>query len=593
MKASIIFLFTILTASLLFSCSNEPAHLILTNGSIYTGEDDKPWVDGIVITGNTITACLDDQSDYSKFVGQETRVIDLKGNFGCSGFIDAHVHFAGFSAQQKDINLMHVDSDEGLIAELERTTDGLASGEWIRGGDWSGAILWEEAKGEINDVHQPDRWMPTRSTIDPYTRENPCLLNSYQGDLYLANTIALEAAGLESKILPGMIIENGQSTGLIHQGSPAIEIIEKVIKPKSENRILDEYRAGLKKIREMGIVEIHDMIRSFDELERYLKLQENGELSCRIWIRPWLDLAEDVYQRGYNMGHHPITGERDYFLRLGGMKSANDGFLGNRGAMLFEPYTDRPDYKGHYQEYNSDSPTFGSLVGNPQVFYDYCRTAVEHGFSVDAHAIGDRGVSEVLDVWEQIHNDLGTDMSMFRVIHAELIQPREFERMKALYVIAETNPSQLPDDMRWLIDRLGPEREKLAFPFRTFLDYQIKMNFGSDVPGNAGAVFLNHPKYVLNAAVNRTNHQGLPKGGWNSQQKISMEDAIECFTQNGAYACLREDKIRGTLRKGKLADLTICNMNPIKHPEHVLKMEVVMTIVDGQIVYDRKATNAN
>ena len=288
------------------------------------------------------------------------------------------------------------------------------------------------------------------------------------------------------------------------------------------------------------------------------------------------------------MGMHPVTRKRDYYLRYGGMKSANDGFLGNRGAMLFEPYTDRPDYKGHYQEYNSDSDTYGSLEGNPEVYYNYCRDAVEHGFCVDSHAIGDRGVSEVIDVLERIHDDLRTDMSMFRIIHCEIVQPREFDRIKTLNLIVETNPSQLPDDKRWLIDRLGSEREKLAFPFRTFLDKGIVINFGSDVPGNAGAIFFNHPKYVLNAAVNRTDNAGHPQGGWHPRHKITMEEAIRCFTLNGAYACSREDHVRGSIEPGKLADITVVDRNIIQNnPEDVLNMNILMTIVDGKIVYRR------
>jgi predicted amidohydrolase YtcJ len=197
-------------------------------------------------------------------------------------------------------------------------------------------------------------------------------------------------------------------------------------------------------------------------------------------------------------------------------------------------------------------------------------------------------VSEVIDVLERIQADLNADMSLFRIIHAEIVQPREFDRIKALNLIVETNPSQVADDMRWLIDRLGPEREKLAFPFRTFLDKGIVMNFGSDIPGNAGAIFFNHPKYVLNAAVNRTNNEGEPQGGWIPHLKISMKEAIECFTLNGAYACMREDNIRGSLKPGKLADITVIDRNIVKNDPHdVLNMVVMMTIVDGRIVFKR------
>jgi predicted amidohydrolase YtcJ len=241
---------------------------------------------------------------------------------------------------------------------------------------------------------------------------------------------------------------------------------------------------------------------------------------------------------------------------------------------------------GHYQEYNSDSDVPGSLVGNPQVYYDFCKAAVEHGFSVDSHAIGDRGVSEVIDVLERIQADLDAEMSMFRIIHAEIVQPREFQRMKALNLIAETNPSQIADDMRWLIHRLGPEREALAFPFRTFIDEGIVMNFGSDAPGNAGAIFFSHPKYVLNAAVHRTNNDGDPEGGWTPHHKISVGEAVKAFTLNGAYACMREDTVRGSLKVGKLADVTVIDRDIINNPDDLLDLEIMMTIVDGRIVFE-------
>jgi predicted amidohydrolase YtcJ len=577
----------LISIALISACQKPAADLVLRNAQVFTLEEDRPWASAVVITGGKITAVLETNEEASQFIGPSTRVIDLEGRFVMPGFIDAHVHFAGYAAQQHDIQLMEVGDDAGLVEELRRVAANVGPNEWITGGDWSGAILWMQGRGELDGPKAEKRWEPHRKTIDPITQDNPCLLNSYEGDLFLANTAALRMAGLEDGGLEGMKLDtDGRPTGLLFKGSPAVDKIRKLVKSKSEERILNEYRTGLRLMAEMGIVEYHDMFRSFKEVERYLKLQENGELTCRVWLRPWLDLKEEMFDRGFTMGMHPRTKERDYFLRFGGFKSANDGFLGDRGAMLFEPYTDRPDYKGHYQEYNSDSDTFGSLEGNPEVYYKHCSDAVAHGYCVDSHAIGDRGVSEVIDVLERIHRDKSTDMSLFRIIHAEIVQPREFERIKALNLIVETNPSQIADDMRWLIDRLGPDREQLAFPFRTFLDRGIVMNFGSDIPGNAGAIFFNHPKLVLNAAVNRTNNLGEPEGGWLPHHKITMEEAIRCFTLNGAYACLREDSVRGSLKAGKLADIVVLDRNIVKNdPNDVLNMQVVMTIVDGRIVF--------
>jgi len=569
------------------SCGRQAADLVLMNGDVYTVEEAQPWARAIIITGNVITAVLDDESAAGDYIGPGTRVVDLEGRLALPGFIDTHVHFAGFAAQQHDIMLMNVDSDEGLLEEIRRVVPLVGPGEWITGGDWSGAIQWLAGTGELSDERPRERWEPDRYVIDDLTGNNPCFLNSYDRELYLANTAALEAAKLEEAHLSGMQVFNGIPTGLIHRGSPAIGRIRSVIKPKSEERILNEYRTGLEVLAEMGIVDIHDMFRSFDQVERFANLQESGELTCRVWNRPWLDLSDEVFRRGLKVGTHPRTGKPDNFLRYGNFKSANDGFLGSRGAMLFEPYLDRPDYMGHYQEYNSDADQPGSLVGNPEVFYQYCKAAVEHGFAVDSHAIGDRGVSEVIDVLERIQQDLDADMSMFRIIHAEILQPREFERMKALNLIAETNPSQIADDMRWLENRLGPEREQLAFPFRTFIDKGIIMNFGSDVPGNAGAIFFNHPKYVLNAAVHRTNNEGEPAGGWLPHHKITVEEAIKAFTLYGAYACFGEDAVRGSIKPGKLADITVIDRNIVNNPDDLLNMEIKMTIVDGHVVFER------
>ncbi len=569
------------------SCGKPEADLVLLNGDVYTVEDDQPWAKAVVIHGNKITAVLTHEAEAEAYIGASTRVVDLDGKLAVPGFIDAHVHFAGFAAQQQDIMLMNVDSDEGLLEELGRVVPRVGEGEWITGGDWSGAIQWMAGTGELGAEGETDRWEPSRFAIDGITQNNPCFLNSYDGELFLANTAALEAAGLSESILEGMEVQEGVPTGLLYRGSPAIELIRSAVKPKSEERIMNEYRTGLRAMAEMGIVEFHDMIRSFSQVERFVALQESGELTSRVWVRPWLDLDDEVFERGLTMGAHPETGERDFFLRYGGFKSANDGFLGSRGAMLFEPYSDRPDYKGHYQEYNSDAPQPGSLVGNPEVFYEYCKAAIEHGFSVDSHAIGDRGISEVIDVLERIKEELNADLSMFRIIHAEIVQPREFERLKALNLIVETNPSQIPDDMRWVIHRLGPERERLAFPFRTFVDEGIVMNFGSDVPGNAGAIFFNHPKYVLNAAVNRTNNEGEPAGGWLPHHKITIEEAMRAFTLNGAYACMREDSVRGSIKVGKLADIAVIDRNIINDPASLLDMEIEMTIVDGRIVFER------
>ncbi|MFC2142661.1 amidohydrolase family protein, partial [Acidobacteriota bacterium] len=192
---------------ILCACTNPGADLVLRNAQVYTLEEEQPWASAVVIRGNEIVAVLEDDSEASAHIGPATQVIDLEGRFVMPGFIDAHVHFAGYAAQQHDIQLMHVENDEGLVKELRRVVENVGPGEWITGGDWSGAIQWMEGRGELDGPRAEKRWEPHRQTIDPLTQDNPCLLNSYERDLFLANSAALRAAGLENGNVSGMQLD--------------------------------------------------------------------------------------------------------------------------------------------------------------------------------------------------------------------------------------------------------------------------------------------------------------------------------------------------------------------------------------------------
>ncbi|MCP4709247.1 MAG: amidohydrolase family protein, partial [Planctomycetes bacterium] len=182
--------------------------------------------------------------------------------------------------------------------------------------------------------------------------------------------------------------------------------------------------------------------------------------------------------------------------------------------------------------------------------------------------------------------ETGKKLNRFRVIHAEMVMPEDFARFVEMDLIAEVNPSQMEDDMRWVIDRLGPEREGLVYPFKTFLEHGIMMTVGSDIPGAAGATFSNHPALAINAMVHRTGQDGTPKGGWIADEKISVHEVLKAYTINGAYGTFDED-VRGSIKAGKLADIAVCSVNIINHPEDVLDMEVEMTIMNGKIVFEK------
>lgn len=442
-----------------------PADLVLLNGDIYTVNPDNPTAKALVIMGNEITAVCGEDSEAKKYIGDETRVIDLEGKFVTPGIIDGHVHFNRAGALINDANLMTVSDDEGLRKEIKMVVDLLEDGEWITEGLWGAYEQWALGDAGEKESEKEEMWRPNHSMIDELTPNNPCFLCRFDYKEWLANTAALRTAGLEQAKLEGMEIgEDGKPTGIIFRPSAAFDKLIKARKPKSHRRLLDENRAGLKALREAGIVEIHD-IATPDQTERFIELQENGELTCRVWLRPDLSRGGELEEKGLSMGLHPKTKEKDMWLRYGALKGYIDGIMGTHSALFFEPYDDQPDNYGHWRRHTSDDPEF--KVGNMEKMYNLIKIGLEAGFVPNVHAIGTRGVAEMLDLYERLKNE-GADLTGFRVIHAQVIRPEDFSRFKALNVIAEVNPYHLSDDMRWMEERIGQSGAKGLMPLNRF-----------------------------------------------------------------------------------------------------------------------------
>ncbi len=583
------FMVILLFAALLIfsSCAQKsyaPADLVLLNGDIYTVNPDMPKADAIAITGNKITAVCRKDSQAERYVGEGTRVIDLGGKFVTPGMIDGHVHFNRAGALINDANLMTVSDESGLRREIKRVAGILEDGEWITEGLWGAYEQWALADAGEKESEKKEPWRPNRYMIDDLTQNNPCFICRFDYREWLANSAALKAAGLEKGGVDGMEMgKDGRPTGIIFRPSPAFDRLRKARKPKSHKRLLDENRAGLKALREAGIVEVHD-IATRDQTKRFIELQENGELTCRVWLRPDLSRGAELKEQGLTMGLHPKTKEKDAWLRYGALKGYIDGIMGTHGALFFKPYDDQPDNYGHWRRHTSDDPQFKE--GNMEKMYTLIKEGLDAGFVPNVHAIGTRGVAEMLDLYERLKNE-GVDLKGFRVIHAQVLRSQDFPRFKALNVIAEVNPYHLSDDMRWMEERIGHERCKGAYAFKSLLDNGAMLSFGSDWPGTSAALYHMHPKYLIYAAVARKTLKGTPEEGWFPEQKISVEEAIKAFTINNAYAAF-EDDIRGSLETGKLADITVFDRNLIRIPEaELLDVEVLYTIVDGKIVFEK------
>jgi len=565
--------------------SQAPADVVFRNGDVYTMDSRRPWARGVAVRGSRIAAVVESDAVPASLVGPKTRVVDLGGRMLLPGFIDGHVHFNQAGALIVDVNLMTVAGDEGLAKEVARVVKAVGPGEWITGGLWGAYEQWALG-AEKGGAARQGRWLPDRRTIDPLTPDNPCLLSSFDSTLFLANTAALRAAGMEQEKVEGLTIDaTGRATGLVAGGSPAHQRVRAVVKPKSPERLLRENRAALTRLAESGIVEIHD-ITDAAQADRFVRLQQEGALSCRVWMRPDLSRGAELRDAGFTMGVHPVTRQRDRYLRYGALKGYIDGIMGTHGALFFAPYADQPGNYGHYRPHTSDDAKL--LVPNMEKMCALIKTGSAAGFVSNVHAIGDKGTALMLDTYERLMKDLGRDLEGFRVIHAQVIRPQDLGRFKALRVIAEVNPYHVSDDMRWMEERIGHERCKGAYAFRSLLDSGAMLSFGSDWPGTSAAEYHMHPKYLLHAAVNRTTLKGTPEGGWFPEQKISVPEALKAYTINNAFAAF-DDDTRGSIAAGKLADLVVVDRNLLKiDPRDLLQMNVDLTMVNGRIVFERQ-----
>lgn len=564
---------------------NQKADLILSNGRIYTMEDSQPWAEAVAIKGNQIIAVLAKDQKKDNYADENTRIIDLEQKFVIPGFIDAHTHFNGAGGLLEDVNLLAVSDREGMRKEVQRVVASLNHGEWITGGLWGAYEQWSMGSSGIEE-NAGDRWKPDRWMIDDLSPDNPVLLWNFDRSMYLANSLALEISGAGQTYPEGMEYIDGKGlTGIIYEHSPKLKMLLDSVAPKSHERLMNENRAALRHLRECGIVEIHDIV-SPAQIERYLQMENSGELSCRVWARPDLSSGARLNEIGFTMGDHPGSGEPDAFLRYGALKGYIDGIMGTHGALFFEPYDDQPENYGHYRRHTSDDPGF--RTGNMDKMYNLIKEGYDAGFVSNVHAIGTKGVALMLDTYERLMKEMERDLEGFRVIHAQVIRPEDFARFRQLKVIAEVNPYHLSDDMRWMEERIGYERCKGAYAFKSLLENGAVLSFGSDWPGTSAAEYYAHPKYLLHAAVNRTTLNGEPEGGWFKDEKISMHEALKAYTINNAYAAFDADT-RGSISPGKLADITVCDLNLMEiDPERILEMNIEMTIVDGEIVYERE-----
>ncbi len=534
------------------------ADLVILHGRAWTVDHAHPQAEALAILGSRIAAVGSD-AEIAKWIGAETIKIDAQGKSVLPGFIDAHVHFSSGGCEISGVHLRDAATPGEFTRRIGEHATKIAKGEWMTGGTWDHE-LWGGTP------------LPSRDWIDAVTPDAPVLVTRYDGHMALANSLALHLAGItrETKDPPGGTIvrdKDGNPTGLLKDA--AMDLVYRVIPPPSEEQLLREIHAAMDEARRFGVTSVHD-ISSTEDVRAYQTLAARGELTLRIYCITPLPQWEAPATAGLRAGFG------NEWIHLGALKGFADGSLGSTTALFEQPYSDAPETSGLPNEMMLPE---GNML-------KMALGADKAGLQLAVHAIGDKANRIMLDVYTEVARQNGPrDDRRWRIEHAQHLRPQDFARFAQLGVIASVQPYHAIDDGRWAEKRIGHERCKTTYAFRTFLDHGVRLAFGSD-----WTVAPLNPMLGLYAAVTRATLDGKNPNGWFPEQKLTLKEAIEAYTMGSAYAEFRE-KEKGSLTVGKLADVIVLDTDLFSIPPEKIKDAAARwTIVGGRIVY-QAATN--
>lgn len=514
------------------------AALVLTNGKIWTGDPARPFVESVVIDGNRIVA-----------VGEPAppgaRVIDLRGRLAVPGFIDNHTHFIDGGMQIWRVQLRDAATPQEFARRISQYAKKIGKGKWITGGEWD-HTLWTPPS------------LPTRRLIDAATPDNPVFVSRLDGHMALANSAALKLAGVtrETQDPPGGTIvrdADGEPTGILKDA--AQPFVDRVIPSATLEERVAAGRAALAEAARFGVTALCDMSGGDAVADRraYQRLEQAGELTARVAL--FTPILGERASRPHPSGVSP-----------GGLKGFADGSLGSSTAAFFAPYADDPKNRGLTMPSMTDGRMKAAVAGGS-------------GVLIAIHAIGDRANDEVLKIYESIP---GGRERRFRIEHAQHLSRDLVKRFAADRVIASMQPYHAIDDGRWAEGKIGRERARWTYAFRSLLDAGATLTFGSD-----WTVAPLNPLLGVYAAVTRRTIDGKNPHGWIPEQKITVAEALRCYTANNAYAMFRENEI-GRIAPGMLADIVVLSDDLFTiAPDKIANVRVDFTIFDGKTIYER------
>jgi predicted amidohydrolase YtcJ len=532
-----------------------PVDLVILNADVRTMDKAFPKTEAIAVYKNRIAA-VGKTIEIRALAGRGTRIIDAGGKLVLPGFNDSHVHFLDGGYSLSNVDLRDAKSPEEFARRIGDFAKTIPKGQWILGGDW-------------DHEKWPGTPLPTKEMIDAVTPDNPVFINRTDGHMSLANSLAMKLAKLPNDIKdpPGGTVvrdaKTGEPTGIFKDA--ALDFISKAIPEKSFAENLVAARAATQHAASVGVTSVQDMSAGND-VGLYQYMIEHGELKNRIYamrsILSWETLAK--------------TGVRAPFgndqLRIGGLKGFADGSLGSTTALFFEPYDDAPNTRG----------LLGDQMVPEGIMLKRVLGADKANLQVMIHAIGEEANFRILNIYKEVAAQNGERDRRFRIEHAQHLRPSEIARMASQHVVASMQPFHAIDDGRWAERRIGKDRSKGTYAFRSLLDAGATLAFGTD--WNVAPL---NPLISIYAAVTRRTLDGKHPDGWVPEQKISVEEAVRAYTVGSAYAEFAE-KVKGTLTPGKLADLVMLDQNIFEiDPVQIQNAKVLLTIMDGRVVFEK------
>ena len=550
---------TALLMAAMFAATPEapatPADLILVSAKIWTGNAGNPEAEALAVKNGRIVV-VGRNADVEMLKGPKTVVIEGQGRRVVPGFIDCHAHMTSGGFDLLAIDLRNSPSQAEFTREVAAWAKTKPAGQWLTDGTWD-HTQWNPPV------------LPTKANLDPATGDRPTCIPRLDGHMMLCNSLALKLAGVTAGTTdpPGGVIvkdAKGEPTGILKDS--AMDLVYKVRPPRSKEEMTAAQLAAMANASKYGVTSVQDLPGDTLDLPVWSALRDAGRMTVRINSRPLISHWEEVKKLQTSM-------KNDDWLRVGGVKGFMDGSLGSGTAAMFEAFSDEPGNVGVFAE--------GAIPLSKME--DRVMAADKAGLQVEVHAIGDRANDEILNIYERVEKANGSRDRRFRVEHVQHLRASDIPRFAELGVIASMQPYHEADDARWADRRLGPERAKTSYAWRSLLDAKATVAFGSD-----WSVAPISPILGMAAAVTRRTIDGKNPGGWHPEQRITVEEALRAYTVSAAYAGF-EEKSKGSLEVGKLADFVVLGADPFRvKPEEIEKIAVDATVVGGKTVYGGK-----